>query len=226
MRDELPLLVGQERTDDDGFSVAERNMARRDSRHDRRQMRVDFEAGGQHTEQDVVLRRTEINRLKKHFVKMTSFKPPIAGLLSMQGVMQRTLGGFPIEVTVRGMKRHDLPGWIGEKKKVASRHLREISRSVLNGRFVVGGHQRFDIWETRRDFGRLREHSLALLRQLLKGQKGTVELFIDLSLCVFAEVILDDQQTNAGEYRGHENQGKEKFRTQPNLDHRRVCQNL
>src|SRR5439155_6391032 len=148
--------------------------------------------------------------------------PPIAGLLSMQGVMQRTLGGVPIEVTPLGVKRHDFPGWIGEKKKVASRHLGEIRRSVLNGQCVVGSHQRFDIWEICRNFGRLREHSLALLRKLLKGQKGTVELFVDLSVCVFAQVILDDQQTSSGERRRREDQGKEKLRTQPNLDHRSI----
>src|SRR5215510_2458006 len=118
------------------------------------------------------------------------------------------------------MKRHDFSSRIGKQKKVTRRHLQEISRSILNSSFILSSHQRLDVREIRCNFRRLREHSLALLCELLKSQNGTVQLFINLTACMLAQILLHDQEAGARERGSSEDERKEKFRTQANFDHR------
>ena len=81
------------------------------------------------------------------------------------------------------------------------------------------GHQRFDVRKIRRHRGRLRKHSLALLREMLERQDGIVQLLVNLAAGMSAKVVLHDQQAGPGQRRRREYQREKEFGAQPDFDH-------
>src|SRR5262249_6255497 len=193
MRREIRLLIGCQGTDNDFLSVAERDFAGSDAANGGRQATVDFEANCQYSERHLLLRRPEINRMKAHFIKVSSPKPPVPRQLMLQTSDQRHLRIYAAEILHCRMERHHFTGWIREKKKVASRYSGEIFRSVLYRWFGVGGHQRLGRWQVRRDFSRLGQHSLPLLGEVFKSNKRTIDQLRNILPGVAVQVELNDQ---------------------------------
>src|SRR5215471_4325601 len=144
MRREIRLLIGRKRTDNDFFPVTERDFAGSDAANGGRQATVDFKANCKYSERHLLLRRPQINRMKAHFIKVSSPKPPVSRQLMLQTSEQRHLRICAAEILHCCVERHNFTGWICEKKKVASRYSGEIFRSVLYRWFMVRGHQRLD----------------------------------------------------------------------------------
>ena len=120
------------------------------------------------------------------------------------------------------MQRHDFAGAVGEEKKVALRKLPEISRSVLNGGRILGGHQRAEIRQVRQQHRGLRQFALALQLKLLEGHHRIVERFMDLAPRMIPQVVLDDEQDRAHQHGGGEDEGEKELGSQPNVGHGRI----
>ena len=110
------------------------------------------------------------------------------------------------------MKCHYFSCRISQKKEIAGSKLPKIGGCVLDRALMMSRHERSDVREICDSFRGLRQHPLSLLRELLKCYERTMELLVNLTPRVLPEIILHDEQADAGECGRGEDERKKKFR--------------
>src|SRR5437762_1427500 len=93
---------------------------------------VDLKTGGEQAELDVVLRRTEVDRLKRDFIEVAASVPPVPQLPVPETSRKARLSVVVREARSWCVESHYFSRWVREQKQVRGCQFQEIARAVLD----------------------------------------------------------------------------------------------
>jgi hypothetical protein len=109
------------------------------------------------------------------------------------------------------MKRHDIPTAVGQNKQIAAGKFPERRGAILDGSFIMGGHQGAKIGEIRQEIGGVAQGDYFLALKTLERADRVLQVGKNLLPYLRAHTLTDQKQAQGGQSGRDQNHGKQKL---------------
>ena len=129
---------------------------------------------------------------------MAAAEPPAFRFAAIERLAQESLRGAGIETSCARTQRNDVTRAVRQYQQVAAAQFPHIGGGILDGRRVLGGHQRPNIWQVGKQ-GRGPGQGFFLLRleALIVGY-GVADVFANVFPNSLPHAIADDEERSGG----------------------------
>ena len=117
------------------------------------------------------------------------------------------------------MNRHDFARPVGKNEHIGGNKAPDIRRRILDGRGVVGGHERFQVWQVCKQFRGACESDFALSLKIAEDHQRVVKVVCDLSLELDANASANHPQRGGDHACGDDEQRNQELGSQIQLEH-------
>ncbi len=213
------LLIGVQSAGNDLFSRIECHFASGDIAQVPRGPFVDLMA--HHEESEAAIRRgsAEINGLDPNLVQTAAAEPPVLRLLLPERIAQKILNDRMFEAGAVCLQTEHVSGAAGHHEQVASALPPDFGGSVLNRRFVAGGHQGANVRKIGQQFGGPGERFLSLPLEAFVGANRVAQVLLNPGSHLLLYSVADDQERGGGKSGRNSQKRQQKLRSQPDWSH-------
>ena len=212
---ELGLVRGIERASDNCVAVIKSHLAGRDPAHLRRYRVINFVTDDEKSQQIILRRRTCINWLDKCLIQMAGAVPPLARTFLIRRPVQRLLRHLSRKSRRRGVQRNHFPGAVRQHKQVAAAQPPQIGRAILDGSFMLRGHERAQIGKIGEQLRQVGQRQFAFAMEVLISADGILQVSEDAFLYLGLHGAAHQQQAGPGKAGRDQQHGEQKLGPHP-----------